>query len=67
MLEVERLCLGEGVVDDAGSSCVVQHTTVGSQVDVLTRVKSSIAKDVVQREILRRTRRKGSAIEAYTC
>ena len=53
MLEVERLCLGEGVVDDTGSSCVVQDTTVGSQVDILTSVESSIAEDVVQREILR--------------
>ena len=59
MLEVEGLRLGERVVDDACTSCMVQHTPVWSQVDILTCVKTSITKDVVKREILKRERGRG--------
>ena len=52
VLQIEGLCLCEGVVDHTCSRCMVQDTPIGSQVDILTSVKSSIAKYVVQREIL---------------
>lgn len=52
MLEVERLCLGEWVEDHACSSCMVNHTAVPSNVHILMRIKTTIAKHVVQNKLL---------------
>ena len=47
VLQIEGLRLCEGVVDHTRSRCMVQDTPIRSQVDILTSVKSSIAKYVV--------------------
>ena len=52
VLQVEGLCLCEGIVDYTSSGCVVQDAPIRGEVDILTSVESSITKYVVQRQVL---------------
>ncbi len=56
VLQIERLPLGQGVVDDASTSSVVEHRAVLRIEQILACVKPSIAKDEVKGEILGRGR-----------
>ncbi len=48
VLQIERLPLGQGVVDDASTSSVVEHRAVLRVEQILACVKPSIAKDEVK-------------------